>query len=270
MTGSISRTLRVLIVDDEPLVREALRDALRGDARFEIAGERGDGLSALDACAELAPDVVLLDVQMPELTGVEVANQLRHAEKRPAVVFVTAYDEHAVRAFELDAIDYVLKPFDEARVRAALDRVVRRLTSEDSASATQRDERDERILAALTAIAGRGATPVRFVATVGGRLRVIDAAAVDWIEAADNYVRLHMSSGSVLVRETMKSVEGRLDPEEFARVHRSQIVRLSRIKELQPLESGDYTVLLTTGARLTLSRTHRDRVMARLRPGPQL
>lgn len=265
-----SRGVRVLIVDDEPLVREALRDALAPDARFEIIGECGDGIGALEACAALEPDVVLLDVQMPELTGMEVASQLGLSAHRPAIVFVTAYDAYAVRAFELDAIDYVLKPFDEDRVRAALDRVVRRLTSATGVAAAERAEREDRLQAALTMLARRASTPPRFVASVGNRLRVIDAASVDWVEAADNYVRLHTASGSALIRETLKSVEARLDPEEFVRVHRSQLVRLARIRELQPLESGDYTLLLTSGARLTLSRTHRDRVMARLTPGPQL
>jgi two-component system LytT family response regulator len=264
MSADPARTVRVLIVDDEPLVRVALRDALSGDARFEVVGERGDGISALEACAELKPDVVLLDVQMPALTGVEVATQLGEAEHRPAIVFVTAYDAYAVRAFELDAIDYVLKPFDDLRVRAALERVAKRLPANAPAN-TRGDERDERIQAALTALARRVATPARFVASVGGRLRIIDAASIDWIEAADNYVRLHTATGSALIRETMKSVEARLDPEVFVRIHRSQIVRLSRIRELQPLESGDYSVLLTTGIKLTLSRTHRAHLMARLK-----
>lgn len=259
------RPLRVLVVDDEPLVRVALRDVLAADPRLEIAGECGDGISALEACATLEPDVVLLDVQMPALSGVEVASELRHADHRPAVVFITAYDAYAVRAFELEAMDYVLKPFDDERVREALDRVVRRLTSSEQLVGAARDAKVAETLAAL---ARRVAAPARFVASIAGRLRVIDASAVDWIEAADNYVRLHTASGSALVRETMKSVESRLDPAEFLRIHRSQIVRLSRVRELTPLDSGDYTVLLTTGHRLTLSRTYRDRFMARLQPGP--
>ena len=268
--ATMPRPVGVLIVDDEPLVREALRDALLLDPRFAIVGERGDGVSALEACEELQPDVVLLDVQMPALTGIEVAQQLRRAARTPAIVFVTAYDDYAVRAFELDAIDYLLKPFDDARVRTALDRVVRRLTSPDVASPAQRDARDERILAALDALATRAAAPPRFVATVSGRLRVVEASAVDWIEAADNYVRLHTAAGAVLVRETMKSVEARLSADEFVRVHRSHIVRVSRIRELQPLESGDYTLLLTTGARVAMSRTHRAGVMRRLTTPHQL
>ena len=261
--------VRVLIVDDEPLVRVAMRDALSADHRFEIVGERGDGISALEACEQLRPDVVLLDVQMPSLSGVEVAGQLRQSEHRPAIVFVTAYDEYAVRAFELEAIDYVLKPFDDERVRTALDRIVRRLTAGQQAANLPSTDRDDRLEKALATLARRAAAPVRFIASVGDKLRVIEASAVDWIEAADNYVRLHTASGAALVRETMKSVETRLEPDDFVRIHRSQIVRLSRVKELQPLDSGDYTVLLTTGQRLTLSRTFRDGFMARLKPGPQ-
>lgn len=262
----MSAPVRVLIVDDEVLVRVALRDALSLDARFEVVGERGDGLAALEACGELLPDVVMLDVEMPALTGVEVASQLRLAEHQPAIVFVTAYDAYAVRAFELEAIDYILKPFDDERVRTALDRVVRRLASAQQPARGEASDRGERLEKALAALARRAAMPPRFVASINGRLRIIDASAVDWIEAADNYVRLHTGSGSALVRETMKSVEARLDPDEFIRIHRSQIVRLSRVKELQPLDSGDYTVTLTTGQRLTLSRTHRERLMARLKP----
>jgi two-component system LytT family response regulator len=256
----MSEPLRALIVDDEPLVRLALRGALEEDARVTVVGERGDGVSALESCTALRPDVVFLDVQMPALTGVEVATELRRAERPPAIVFVTAYDAYAVRAFELDAIDYLLKPFDDARVRSAVDRLLARVASRPAAD----DERETRLDTALREIARRAATPARFLTTISGRLRVIDAGAVDWIEAADNYVRLHTAAGSALVRETMKSIEARLDPAEFVRIHRSQIVRLSRIRELVPLESGDYRVSLTTGEALTMSRTYRDRVIGRL------
>jgi two-component system LytT family response regulator len=257
----VSEAIRLLIVDDEPLVREALRGALAGDERIAVIGECGDGLAALEACASLQPEVVFLDVQMPALTGIEVAAQLQGEPHRPEIVFVTAYDAYAVRAFELDAIDYLLKPFDDSRVRAAVDRIVARGRR---AQRPGEGEPSPALEAALRELSRRAATPLRFVTTIAGRLRVIDAATVDWMEAADNYVRLHTATGSALIRETMKSVEARLDPAEFARIHRSQIVRLSKVRELVPLESGDYRVLLTTGVTLTMSRTYRDKVLERL------
>ena len=257
--------LRVLIADDEPLVREALRGALVSDPRADVVGECGDGLAALEACDELHPDVLFLDVQMPVLTGIEVATQLE-STGRPAIVFVTAYDAYAVRAFELDAIDYLLKPFDDERVRDALRRAVERRATQARTGA-RAAERLVRLESTLGDLARHTHTPVRFVATIAERMKVIDAASVDWIEAADNYVRLHTAHDSVLIRETMKSIEDRLDPKEFVRVHRSMIVRLSRIRELAPMDSGDYKLFLTTGATLTLSRTYRDQVISRLKAG---
>ena len=257
------RPFRVLIADDEPLVRDALRGALGSDPRADVVAECADGLAALEACGELHPDVVFLDVEMPILTGIEVATQLE-ATERPAIVFVTAYDPYAVRAFELDAIDYLLKPFDDGRVRDTLRRAVEHRASRASTGAIAA-ERTVRLESTLGDLARHTHTPVRFVAITPERMKVIDASAVDWIEASDNNVRLHTASDSALIRETMMSIEARLDTGEFVRVHRSTIVRLSRIRELAPLDSGDYKLFLTTGATLTLGRAYRDQVIARLK-----
>jgi len=249
--------MRVLIADDEPLVRDALRDALAAEPDVEIVAECGDGDDALRLAAERRPDVLLLDVQMPGLTGLDVAARLDPA-LGAAVVFVTAYDHYAVRAFELASVDYVLKPFAPARLRAALARARERRKD----GAAELRVRLDALLARL-----RAEPPsylARFVASLAGRLRVIPVEEVIWIEADDNYVRVHTASGSALVRETMKTLESRLDPARFVRVHRSAIVAIGRVRELKPLDSGDYRVVLDGEHITTMSRTYRDEVLRRL------
>jgi two-component system, LytTR family, response regulator len=263
--------LRVLIADDEPLVREALRGALVADPRADVVGECGDGLAALEACDELHPDVVFLDVEMPILTGLEVATQLE-ANERPAIVFVTADDPYAVRAFELDSIDYLVKPFDDNRVRDTLRHAVERRAAQARTGA-RAAERTIRLESTLGDLARHTHTPVRFVATIADapiaerRMRVVDAAAVDWIERADDCVRVHTGHDSALIRQPMSAIEDRLDPAEFARVNAATIVRLSRIRELAPTDSGDYKLFLVTGATLMLGHAYRDRVISRLKDG---
>jgi two-component system LytT family response regulator len=245
--------MRILVADDEPLVRAAVRDALAAEPDVEIVGECGDGEAALRLATELRPDVLFLDVQMPGLTGLDVAERL-DPSLGAAVVFVTAYDHYAVRAFELASADYVLKPFEPARVRAALARVRERRGS------TVAELRA--LLAELRA--GPPSYLARFVASLAGRLRVIPVEDVIWIEAADNYVQVHTAAGSALVRETMKTLEARLDPAHFVRVHRSAIVAIGRVRELRPLDSGDYKVVLDGGHATTMSRTYRDEVLRRI------
>jgi two-component system LytT family response regulator len=245
--------MRVLIADDEPLVRDAVRDALAAEPDVEIVGECGDGEAALRLATELRPDVLFLDVQMPGLTGLDVAERLDPA-LGAAVILVTAYDHYAVRAFELASADYVLKPFEPARVRAALARV--------------RERRGSNVAELRALLAELRAGPpsylARFVASLAGRLRVIPVEDVIWIEAADNYVQVHTAAGSALVRETMKTLEARLDPARFVRVHRSAIVAIGRVRELRPLDSGDYKVVLDGGHATTMSRTYRDEVLRRI------
>lgn len=247
------RPLRVLIADDELQVRDALRGALDSDPRADVVGECADGLAALEACDQLHPDVMFLDVEMPILTGIEVASQIEKAQ-RPAIVFVTPWDPYAVRAFEHDAVDYLVKPFDETGVRDVLRRAVDRPA-----------ERTIPLEATLGDLARHIHTPVRFVATIAERKQVVDAAAIDWIEAVGDQVRLHTGHDSMLVREPMRSIEARLDPDEFARVQPATIVRLSRIRELAPADSGDYKLFLTTGDTVTLARAYRNQVIPRLK-----
>ena len=250
--------LRALIVDDEPLVREGLRDYLADEPGIAVAGECANGLEALAVLERAAPpvDVVFLDVQMPELDGLELARAL--LPDGPAIVFVTAFSEHAIRAFELNAVDYLLKPFDRERLRGALDRVRSRQASRAQA------ELAERLTVVLDELRRERGYADRLLVKHDGRIRFVPVTDLEWVEAADNYVRLHARGERHLLRETIRSLEGRLDPARFARVHRSAIVNLARVRELQPTFNGEYAILLDSGAKLTLSRSYRDAVRARL------
>ncbi len=249
--------LRVLLVDDEPLVRQGIRDFLAFEPDVAIVGECGNGVEALETITREPVDLVFLDVQMPELDGIAVAAALAE-QGGPAVVFVTAYSEHAVRAFEVNAVDYVLKPFDRERFSAALARARARHAGGD------REELSRRLAEVLAQLQRAQGHARRLLVRSDGRIRFVPVDDIDWIEAADNYARLHVGAERHLVRETMGSLEARLDPARFARIHRSTIVNLARIRELQPTFNGEYTVFLQTGSRLTLSRGYRETLRARL------
>jgi two-component system, LytTR family, response regulator len=246
-------TLRVLIVDDEPVARRRLRRLLRTVPDVEVAGESGDGRSAVTAIRALAPDVVLLDVQMPELDGFEVLQALA-GEPLPAVIFVTAFDRYALRAFEVHALDYLLKPVSGDRLAGAIDRARTRIGERRGTAL------DPRILALLGDLGAGRRFLTRLPVKSGGKLLVIALADVDWIQAADNYVTLHAGAEQFVARETMGRLERELDPARFVRIHRSVIVQIDRIKELLPDFHGDFTVILRNGARVTLSRTYRAKV----------
>ncbi len=254
----MSGTIRALLVDDEPLVRRGLRQALAEVAPdVEVVGEARHGAEALEQVAALGPALVFLDVQMPGMDGLAVARALA-AGDGPLVVFVTAYDQYALEAFEVHAVDYLLKPFDAGRLRTALERVRRRLGEERGG------EGAARLAALLERLAPRAEAPVQFLARVGTRAVVVPAESVEWFEAADNYVRLHTADGVHVVRETLRGLEERLDARQFARIHRSTIVNLRRVRELRALPSGDCTVRLASGAEVALSRRFRAAVEARL------
>jgi two-component system LytT family response regulator len=242
--------LTVLIADDEPLARRRIRRLLAAEPDVSIVGESADGASALNAILEARPDLVFLDVQMPELDGFEVLRQVPSAVL-PAIVFVTAFDRYALRAFDIHAIDYLLKPFTAERFRTALMRARERV-----------DRRDPgRELAALVAdLRARPRYLSRVAVHGSARIVLVDLTTVDWIEAADNYVRLHAGRREYLLRETLSALERQLDPDRFARIHRSTIVQLDRVTELYPATHGDLDVLLRDGTRLTLSRTWRERL----------
>jgi two-component system LytT family response regulator len=261
------RTIRTLIVDDEPLARERVRTMVSGESDLELIGEARDGAEAVDAILSQSPDLVFLDVQMPKLDGFEVIRSVG-VERMPPVVFVTAFDQHALRAFEVQALDYLLTPFDRERSHGALRRV-RQLMD-----ATENGELSRRLMALvrdLKADVPEPHTPPqadrksdRMVVKSGGRLFFLRADEIDWIEAAGNYVRVHVGAEAHLLRETMNAIEARLNPEVFFRIHRSRIVNIERVKELQPWFNGEYVVILRNGTKLTLSRGYREKLQERL------
>lgn len=254
--------LRTLIVDDEPLARQRLRRLLQAEKELEIIGECEDGRSAVASILETKPDLVFLDVQMPEMDGFAVLREVGD-QASPAVVFTTAYEEYALKAFEVHALDYLLKPFDQRRLQSAVAR------AKDRSSQSRKDDLRSRLEAALKDL-GEAPKPKyqeRLLVRHLGRIHFVKVEEIAWIEAAGNYVRLHVGDDEHLLRETMQGMEAQLDPKMFLRIHRSTMVNIDRIKELQPLFHGDYVVILKDGGRqLTMSRGYRDKVEARLGP----
>ena len=251
------KKIRTLVVDDEPLARERLTNLLSAEPDIEVVGQCRDGEEAATAIVDHSPDLVFLDVQMPSMNGFEVIDAVG-SEKMPLVIFVTAYDQHALKAFQVKALDYLLKPFDRERFQEALQR---------ARTYIQRDETGDigrRLLALVKDLRRDQPKTDRLVVKSGGRLFFLRTDEIDWIEAAGNYVRLHVGPVSHLLRETMNAIEGRLDPEKFFRIHRSRIVNMERIQEMQPWLNGEYAVLLRTGTRLTLSRGYREKLQDRL------
>lgn len=246
--------IRTIIVDDEPLARDKLRGFLEKEDDVDVVAECGDGKNALIEIEKLRPDLVFLDVQMPELDGFGVIENL-DIDPMPKVVFTTAFDEYALRAFDVHAVDYLLKPFDRERFRTALGLV--REASNHQRVESMREEL-ESMLAALDQ--HRAKIHDRVVIKSSGRVVFLKVDDIDWIDAAGNYVRIHAKSESHLLRETMSRLESKLDSSRFLRIHRSTIVNIERIKELQQQFHGDYLVVLHSGQRLTLSRSYRDKL----------
>ncbi len=243
-------TLRVVIVDDEELARRGVRARLDRASDVEVLAECKTGREAVDAIRRAEPDLVFLDVQMPGTDGFGVVDAIG-SEAFPRVIFVTAHDRYAIRAFEVNALDYLLKPIDDERFDAALGRARATLSRE-------RDGELGRRLAALLGDVGRERShPERFAVRAGGRVVFVRADEIDWVEAAGDYVSLHVGKKTWLLRETLTSFERKLDPDAFARIHRSAIVNVSRIAELRPYDNGEYLVLLGDGTRLKLTRSHR-------------
>lgn len=249
--------LRVLIVDDEPVARRRIRRLLRADAGVEVIGEAADGAVAVRAIAEQQPDLVFLDVQMPELDGFGVLQRLGPG-RIPHVIFVTAFDHYALRAFEVHAVDYLLKPFTPERLLDAVARV------RDMRASTERHD-DSRLTALLEELREHPRFLRRLPAHAGGRIVLLETAEIDWLQAADNYVLVHAGGREYLLRETLTRLEHELDPQEFVRIHRSAVVRFDRIGDLLPTIHGDFRVTLKNGVQLTLSRNYRDRVERALR-----
>jgi two-component system LytT family response regulator len=238
--------LRTLIVDDVKLARQRLRRLLAAHADIEVVGECADAASALAAIAEHAPDLVFLDIEMPEQDGFAVLAEL--PAQRPAIVFVTAYDQHAVKAFEANALDYLLKPVEPARMAATLERVRARRAAGGG------DARLDALLRALE----RDRYPVRLAVRGNDGTQLVRVAEIDWIEAAGNYLCVRAGKQTHVLRETLTQMEAKLDPARFVRIHRSRIVNIDRIARLTPLFNGDHCVQLGDGTELTLSRTYRE------------
>jgi len=248
--------IRALVVDDEPVARAHVIGFLRDEADIEVVGECGNGAEAITVIEQTAPDLLFLDVQMPELDGFELMRAIGPGPT-PAVVFVTAYDEYALRAFEVHAIDYLLKPFSAERFKSALTHARTQL-AQRHATTIGRQILD--LLPDIRRAPGRD----RLVVKSSGRIYFVRTADIDWCEAAGNYVRLHVGPQTHLVRDTMGHLEADLDPNQFVRIHRSAIVNVDRIQELQSSFGGEYIVLLRGGTRLTLSRGYREGLQSRL------
>jgi two-component system, LytTR family, response regulator len=244
--------IRTLIVDDEPLARERIRSLLEKQPNIDIVGECDNGVSALETIREQKPDLVFLDVQMPEMGGFEVLDNLKGGPM-PAVIFCTAHDQFALQAFEVHALDYLLKPFDRERFEKALARAT------DSMKRKQTDDLSHRLSALLSEVKPEARID-RIAIKSSGRVIFLRLDEIDWIEAADNYVSLHVGNEAHLHRETMNAMEDRLKGGKFMRISRSTIVNVDRIKELQPLFHGEYSVILRNGTRLTLSRGYREKL----------
>jgi two-component system LytT family response regulator len=245
--------VRTVIVDDEPLARQRLRRLLEADADIEIVGESGDGEQAVAMLKDLRPDLAFLDVQMPVLDGFGVLHEVA-GNPLPVVIFVTAHDRYALKAFEVHALDYLLKPFDKARFSAALDRA--KLQVRQGSAAVL----NERLAELLQSVEARRPGLERLMIKSGGRIYFVRIKDIDWIEAAANYVRLHVGKEEHLLRESMSALEKKLDAARFVRIHRSTIVNLERIRELQPAFHGDYVIILHDGTELALSRGCRDKL----------
>ena len=279
----MTHMIRTVLVDDEPLAREGLRVRLGREEDIEIIGEASDGPSAVDTIVELRPDLVFLDVQIPGFDGFDVVSRIASTHL-PTIVFVTAFDRYALRAFEVHALDYLLKPIAHRRFQEALRRARHELTRrvpddthsrDDVESMSDADalsivadrlrrlleERERAVPTTLGSVSNGPRYAVRFTVRDGERYVLVRVSDVDWAEASANYVRLHVGAKTFQMRTTMSELERQLDPGQFTRIHRSTIVNLDRIREIRPEWHGEYEVALTTGATLRLSRGYRDRLL---------
>ena len=261
----MTEVIRTLIVDDEPLARRNIRLLLEKDPQIEIVAECGNGTDAVNTIHNIAPQLVFLDIQMPEMDGFQVLETVG-AEQLQAVIFVTAFDQYALKAFEVHALDYLLKPFDDARFAAALKQAKKRIERREV------DKLTERLLALLEErgiardkSAAKKTYLTRLMVKLTNRVILLKVSDIDWIEADGNYAKLHVGSKSHLLREKMQELEEQLDPNKFVRIHRSIIVNLERVKEMHPHFNGDFIVVLDSGAQLKLSRSRREILESRLK-----
>ena len=249
------KKIKTLIVDDEPLAREYVRSLLENDREIEIAGERGDGRSALEFIKNEKPDLIFLDVQMPEMNGFEMLESLG-AENLPAIIFTTAFEEYAIRAFEFHALDYLLKPFDESRFRQSLNFAKERLNTGERETG--------QIGEMLKSVREKPQFLERLLIKQNGRIVFLHAADIDFIKADDKYVEIYHAGQTKphLVRQTLTAMKSQLDPRRFAQTHRSAIVNLEKIKELETVFGGDYAIVMQSGARLAVGKNYKDELFS--------
>ena len=246
-------SIRTVIVDDEPWARSKVAALLGKETDFEIVSECANVEQAVESISTDKPDLVFLDVQLRDRTGFEVIDAIG-AESMPIVIFATAYDTYTLQAFDVHALDYLLKPFDEARLQLSLNRVRKRLQTADNDHVALRD--------LLSAVRNERRYLQRLAVTQRDRLVFVRTADVDWLEASGNYVTVHVGSNSYLVRETLNAMESRLDPQHFMRLHRSTIVNIDRVRQLSPWVRGEQAAVLTDGTQLTVGRAYRGRLAA--------
>jgi two-component system, LytTR family, response regulator len=254
VSNSTDKKIKALIVDDEPPARRNLRALLKRDPEIDLIKECGNGKEAVSSIRTLQPDLVFLDVQMPELDGFAVLDQLA-GQPLPVIIFVTAYDQYALKAFEVSALDYLLKPFSDERFRKALEQAKRQIAQQD---ASEIGQKLMQLLGTREVIADAPRYLTRLMVKTTGRVIFVRTEEIDWIEAYDNYIRLHVGGKAHLLRQTMNEVEASLNPEQFARIHRSTIVNLDRIQELHPHFNGEHLVILQDGTELKLSRSRKE------------
>jgi two-component system LytT family response regulator len=251
--------LRLLIVDDEPLIREAIRNGLATFPEVEVVEECESGRQAIEAIQSHSPDLVLQDVHMQDMTGLDIVSQIG-PQRMPAVVFITAYDDYAVKAFDLNAVDYILKPFDEQRLLEGINRARGRIAARNNNSLADQ-------LRALLECKPQ-TWPERLVVRNGERFEMVPVDSIDWVESANNYAQLYCGPRQHLINESMASLERRLDPAKFARIHRRRIVNISRITFVHPLFGGTYEIELRTGIRLATGCQYRHAIQALIKQQP--
>lgn len=247
----MNNKIKVLIVDDEPLARRGIFQLLENEPDFVVSGEASNGREALSAIEKLSPDLVFLDINMPLVDGFSFLEKLP-PNNFPEIVFVTAYDEHAIRAFEAGAIDYVLKPINEERFQKTLKRIRCRLSS------GEKNSLDNKINDLINILKPEQTKYLQRITLKGnGRITFLDVEKINWISSLGNYIEIHTNKEKFILRETMDGIESKLNPNDFLRIRRSKIVKISQVKELQPLFNGDFTVILFDGTELTSSRRYR-------------
>ncbi len=247
------KRIRTLIADDEPLALERIRTALAAEPAFDLVAVCTDGDDALDSIRQHRPDVAFLDIDMPGKNGFEVVKGLE-PDETPHVVFVTAFNDYAVKAFDVHAIDYLLKPLDQDRFNLTVKRLKQLMESADA------DDYSDRLTEVVRTVEAQRPLADRIMVKTDGKLLFLKTDEIDWIDAAGNYVQLHTADKTYLSRDTMNNMESKLDPNRFLRIHRSTIVNLDRIKEMQPWFHGEYQVRLTNGTKLYMSRSYRQKI----------